>query len=58
MGTVQETETLDNQFVRRSRSCNVCGHTWSTHELPSRIAKRLLALDKALSKIYAKEPTR
>lgn len=48
-GTVQDTETLNRQFVKRSRSCNLCGHTWSTYELPFTLAKRLLALDKAIT---------
>lgn len=54
-GGVQDTFSLDVRFVRRSRCCNVCGHTWSTLELPSALAKRLLALDKAIDKVNGRK---
>jgi transcriptional regulator NrdR family protein len=54
-GTIQTTQTLDRQYVKRSRCCDVCGHTWSTMELPLELTKRLLALDKAVNNIYGRK---
>lgn len=50
LGTVENTDRADVRFVKRSRCCNECGHSWSTLELPLPLARRLLALDKAIGK--------
>jgi len=50
---IEDTLKHDTFYVKRSRACKKCGITWSTAELPLRLAKKLMKLDKFLEQLNA-----
>ncbi len=47
-GGVEDTDSLNAWFIRRTRGCNKCGHVWSTAEIPLPMLKHVLKVDNFL----------
>lgn len=44
-GRVEDTDSLNTWYVRRTRGCDHCGFVWSTAEIPLTAIKRIVKVE-------------